>query len=121
MGLFVDPIISGLQRVLDLRLEQHTLTATNLANANTPGFHARVLDLSRELPDAMAHAALGGAPTEPEVIEIAPAPWALDGNSVLPEREMSRLSGNAMLYGAVSSGLGKHLAILRYAASDGKS
>ena len=36
-----DGMYNGLEQVLDLRNRQHSLTATNLANANTPGFRAR--------------------------------------------------------------------------------
>ena len=32
-----DGLHNGLGRVLDLRMQQHSLTAANLANADTPG------------------------------------------------------------------------------------
>ena len=37
-----------------------------------------------------------------------------------PEREAVRLTENAMMYDAVSKGLSKRMAILRYASSDGR-
>ena len=51
--------------------------------------------------------------------ELDPAPWSVNGNSVLPEREMSRLRENALMYKAVSTGLSRRLAMLKYAANDG--
>jgi len=54
------------------------------------------------------------------VIEIEPTPWSPNGNSVLAERETARLQENALMYRAVSTGLGKRLALLKYAANDGR-
>ncbi len=119
VGLF-DPLMGGLERVLDLRMQQHTLTSSNLANSDTPGFRAHELDLSVDLPEAIQSGGRSGPMSEPVVHELEPPPWSVDGNSVLPEREMSRLSANAVLYSAVTRGLGRRLAILRYAASDGR-
>ncbi len=130
-GMF-DSAIGGLHQVLDLRSQQHALTASNLANADTPGFKAKHLDFENALSDAMdrgdrvgmqrteqLHMDAGGA-LDPHVVELDPTPWSQDGNSVLPEREMARLQENALMYRAVSSGLSKKLAMLKYAASDGR-
>jgi flagellar basal-body rod protein FlgB len=130
-GLF-DSSIGGMHQVLDLRSQQHALTASNLANADTPGFKAKHLDFEHALSDAMdrgdrltlqrteaMHLAPGGA-LDPHVVELEPTPWSADGNSVLPERETARLQENALMYRAVSTGLSKKLALLKYAASDGR-
>jgi len=47
--------------------------------------------------------------------------WSEDGNSVYSEREVARLNANALQYTAVSKGLSRKLALLRFAASDGRS
>lgn len=132
MGFPLDPLVDGLHRVLDLRQEQHALTATNLANADTPGFKARVLDFETALADAVGsehgltvrktdarHLGVGGA-DDPEIIELEAPDYAEDGNSVLPERETSRMVANGIVYNGVATGLSRHLAMLRYAASDGR-
>jgi len=127
-----DSLHQGLQRVLDLRQAQHNLTAANIANADTPGYKAKVIPFDRILeaavePDAgMAGSDprhLTGAPdgdTAIPVEELEAPPWALDGNSVVAEREAARLAENALLYSGVSQGISRRLAMLRYAASDGK-
>ena len=130
-GLF-NSAIGGMHQVLDLRSQQNAMTASNLANANTPGYRAKHLDFEEALGDAMnqgdrlamqvtdrRHMDVGGA-MSPDVVELDPTPWSEDGNSVLPEREMARLQENALMYRAVSSGLSKKLAMLKYAASDGR-
>jgi len=62
----------------------------------------------------------GGGPLDAPIQELEPSPWATDDNSVLPEREMARLQENALMYRAVSTGLSKKLALLKFAASDGR-
>jgi len=126
--------LTGLQQVLDLRSQQHAMTATNLANADTPGFKAQYLDFETALVEAFDEGAEGGLEMQrthdahlegsggfdAEVITEEPTPWSQDGNSVLPERETARLQENALMYRAVSKGISKRLAMLRYAASDGR-
>ncbi len=130
--LLFDGLHQGLQRVLDLRQAQHSLTATNLANADTPGYKAKVIPFDEILSQAVeqgegmrrtneAHlSGIGGSAANPEVDELEAPPWALDGNSVVAEREAARLAENAMLFSGVSQGISRRLAMLRYAAGDGK-
>ncbi len=131
-GFLFDSALGGLHQVLDLRSQQHALTATNLANADTPGFKAKHLDFEHALSDAMdrggrlsmqrteAHHIDAGGALDPHVVELEPNAWATDGNSVLPEQETARLQENALMYRAVSTGLSKKLALLKFAASDGR-
>jgi len=128
-----DGLHRGLGQVLDLRMAQHTLTATNLANADTPGFKAKFIpfdrilsevvdrsphiNLRRTLPDHLP--GLNANPADPEVEEIQAPSWAADGNSVVAEREAVRLKENSILYSAVTRGLSRRLAMMRFAASDG--
>ncbi len=130
-----DRLHSGLGQVLDLRQTQHALTAANLANADTPNFRAKYVPFDQVLSSAVdrngsmdlrrTHAQHVSAPgmdaSNPEVAEIEPPPWAMDGNSVNPERESVRITENAMMYDAVARGLSRRMALLRYAASDGKA
>ena len=129
-GFLADPIFSGLQQVLDLRQQQHTLTASNLANADTPGFKAQAIDFSDILSDVFRSAGNVrrtraqhlGAPNahNMEIQELEAPPWSVDGNSVVAERETARLQENSLMYSAVSTGLSRRLAMLKYAANDGK-
>ena len=129
-GFLADPIFTGLQQVLDLRHQQHALTASNLANSDTPGFKAQVIDFSTVLEGLFGTTAqvkrtraqhLGGVnATNVSVDQIEAPPWSVDGNSVVPERETARLRQNSLMYSAVSTGLSRRLAMLKYAANDGK-
>ena len=48
-----DATFTGLNQVLDLRQKQHALSATNLANVDTPGFHASYINFDTILDAAM--------------------------------------------------------------------
>jgi flagellar basal-body rod protein FlgB len=63
--------------------------------------------------------ASGEDPARPEIEEIEAAPWQADGNSVDPDKEVVRLTENAVMYDAVSTGLSQRIAMLRYAANNG--
>jgi len=128
-----DSLYTGLNNVLDLRSKQHALSAGNIANADTPGYKAKFIPFDKVLGEALhgqesvgmqrsnaMHIEGEGSLSNPKVEEIEAPEWAEDGNSVVAEREMARLTGNTLLYGAVVRGVSQRLAILRYAASDGK-
>ncbi|MCA9494744.1 MAG: flagellar basal body rod protein FlgB [Myxococcales bacterium] len=131
-----DPLIGGMRTVLDLRFAQHAVTASNLANADTPGFRASVVDfthvlaravgeegpdLSMRRTDARHLDPHGIDPHRPPLVELDPPPWSVDGNSVVPERETARMSANALMYDAVAQGLGRKLSLLELAVSDGRA
>lgn len=120
-----DPLYAGLGNVLDLRRAQHALTASNLANANTPGYLAKEIPFEELLSESM-HAPFEGERLDVEQAALdqlreleAPA-YALDGNSVDPEREATRLAENQVMYETLAGGMSRRLAMLRFAASDGK-
>ena len=131
-GFLFDSLYSGLQNVLDLRQQQQALTSANLANQNTPGYRAKYINFEKTL----AHAIYGESPVamqtsdsrhmtqgsvnNPSVEEVEAAPWSLDGNSVNPEKEMARLHSNNLFYQAVTKGVTKRLALLKFAANNGK-
>ena len=129
-----DSFHHGLGNVLDLRAQQHALTASNLANADTPEYEARFIAFDRVLGEAVGTGeslemkrtnplhmpGTAGDVDRPTVETVEAPPWSADGNSVNLERETVRLTENAMLYGAVTKGLSKRMAMLRFAASNGR-
>jgi flagellar basal-body rod protein FlgB len=117
-----DGLHDGLERALDLRRNQHVLISGNLANAETPGFRAREIPFAEVLGAEIRAAERGQAHDDGELVrELDPLPWALDGNSVNPEREAVKLMENSLLYNALTSATSKRMSLLRFAASDGRS
>lgn len=125
-----DGMFQGLEGVLDLRRIQHTLTAGNIANADTPEYRAKEMPFQELLSEVMERTADGDRLddeidvdhlAQQTIREVPLPPGSLDGNSVDAEKETLRLTSNALLYNAVSNGMSRRLALLRFAASDGKT
>ena len=148
MNLLFDTTMSRLEQGLDVRLRRHDVLADNLANADTPGFTPKDLDLVAEFAapprgtpalalegegaapvaggagDVGSYAADRGLPREqhyPPLIDAPSTAAGLDGNAVDLDRTMAALAQNALQYGATARAAGKKLAILRYVVSDGNS
>lgn len=102
-------------QALVLRSERQRLLASNIANADTPGYVARDMDFAAALRQATGTAAPGqlavtlpkgllptgfGAATETTLRYAAPSQSNLDGNSVDMDRERASFADNALKYEA---------------------
>ncbi len=126
-----DGAISTVRKSLDLRLKQHGLVTSNLANADTPGFEAKRIDFRSAFERLLLQDNSGrmrrsderhidGMPDGRAPVETIEAPaWSEDGNSVIGEQEMAVLVSNNLVYNASVEALSRKLALLKYAASDG--
>jgi flagellar basal-body rod protein FlgB len=87
---------------LVLRSERQRLIASNIANADTPGYVARDFDFARALGDATASADAGVAGRRGAAMlrYAAPAQTNLDGNSVDMDRERAAFADNTVKYEA---------------------
>lgn len=134
MSLF-DKTTQALQTSLAMRQMRHSITAANVANAETPGYHAQKLDFEEALARSIDtdglramstsdenHYAVGGSksPTRPEIYDNPDAAVNNDGNTVDIAKEMSALAENAIMYKTALSLINKKLAALKYAASEGR-
>lgn len=91
-------------QALSLRSERQRLLASNIANADTPGYTARDFDFARALKDATAGQAAGtnasAARGEAVLRYSAPAQTNLDSNSVDMDRERAAIAENTLKYDA---------------------
>lgn len=100
MDLFSQSI-SFLEKSMDTRMDSQRVIAANLANVDTPGFTAQKVDFQATMDQAIAGL------DKPTVVEASTAPaFALDGNNVDMEEEMSSLQQNKLLYSVTSQILG---------------
>lgn len=116
-----DGLSDGIERVLDLRSAQHMLTASNLANADTPGYLAQEIPFDELLGDVVRAAERGDSVPTGEVRTLEAPPGSLDGNSVSPERESVRMTSNSVMFDTLAAGMSRRMALLSYAATDGRS
>ena len=97
-------------QALVLRAERQRLIASNIANADTPGYRARDFDFAAALRSASGQSAVGdvaqgiaqgiaGSGTAQPVLRYAvPAQTHLDSNSVDMDRERSAFIDNSVKY-----------------------
>ena len=130
------PTITLLERLLDLRMERHTLIAGNLANADTPRYRAMDIAFEDSLRTALARDGLA-APLRthlrhlsafgqdrlaatPTLVPRKSASVGNDLNTVDMDTEMTQLVQNQLLYNATAQLLSKKLGSLRLAIDGGR-
>ncbi len=130
-----DSNIKLLTKVLDLRSANQKIIATNIANAETPGYAKKVFEFEQELQQAI-HAQPGTlATTHCRHIPLAPAnihsvtgkvreikdkTGIGDENGVSVDMEMIALSENELLYETAAQLLKKKFTMLSYVVQEGK-
>ncbi len=107
MGLIDNPLSSVLEKVLAHHSLRHDVIASNIANANTPGYTAFDLALRSRLDEAAPllvrtsdsrHMSSERLDESGSLLQKSRAPAGLDGNNVSLEQEFLKLSENGMLY-----------------------
>ena len=97
-------------QALVLRSERQRLLASNIANADTPGYVARDMDFAAALRASMA--ALPGtaaAGSEAHLRYAAPSQSNLDGNTVDMDRERASFADNSVKYEATLRFINGHV------------
>lgn len=110
--MMLDPIAGRLERYLDLLGARQKLVASNIANADTPGYQTRDIDFQAEFRSAS-----GGAPLVQEVEGLV---TKNDGNNVSLDREARLLSENALRFNLASSLLRSQINLVRSAIKEGQ-
>lgn len=133
MSDLFDKTTNALATSLAMRQLRHSVTASNIANAETPGYHAKKVDFEAALGRAIdidglrgmstsnaEHIAVGGASAavRPDVYENPEGAINNDGNTVDIEKEMSALAENAILLKTALQLINKKIAALKYAIGD---
>ncbi len=134
MSSLFDKTTDALATSLRMRQIRHTVTTGNIANAETPGYHAQKVDFEEAMARALDidgnqsmtatnenHFIAGEAlPTNPQVYDNPDVAVNNDGNTVDMEKEMAALSENSILYKAALQLINKKMAAMKYAISEGR-
>jgi len=132
------PLLDAVEQLrvgLDYHLQRHNVLVSNLAQAETPMY--RPVDLDRgafdgEMTVALAatHPTHSGTPTVPgttapahatfRVIEDPTAKAGADGNAVDIDKEAVKISTNQIRYDMLAQLASSELALLGWAATDGR-
>lgn len=110
MPNFIDKAVGNLPGHLSVYGKRSSLLASNIANANTPGYKARDIDFRAALAKAGGEqmalkttrgnhiANTGPGLSSPEVLYRTPLQPSLDGNTVDSQQEKARFTENAIRY-----------------------
>jgi flagellar basal-body rod protein FlgB len=91
----MDKLSGDIERYMDLLSARQKLVASNIANADTPGYKTQDFDFQTEFANAM-----GGSPHPSPVSGLV---IKNDGNNVSMDREARLLSENALRFSVASS------------------
>jgi flagellar basal-body rod protein FlgB len=107
VALDIDSYLGVHAQALRLREQRTELLATNLANADTPGYKARDIDFRSALAAATSTAAKGGVGVagnaDAHLKYRTPLAPSLDGNTVDAQLEQAAFAENAVRYQATLS------------------
>jgi flagellar basal-body rod protein FlgB len=109
----LDPITAHIERYMDLLSARQKLVASNIANADTPGYKTRDIDFQSEYQSATA--------AQAAAIEVPGLKTKNDGNNVSVDREARLLSENALRFNLASGLMRSDIRMVRSAIEEGKS
>lgn len=113
MQAMLDPLSSNLERYMDLLSARQKLVASNIANADTPGYKTRDIDFQSEFRNAIDA-------SRPRIAEVSGLKTKNDGNNVSIDRESRLLSENDIRFSIATGLLRSRLKTLRSAIQEGK-
>lgn len=101
-----------LERYMDLLSLRQKLTASNIANADTPGYKTKDIDFQAELASASSGS--------PAVVDAPGLATRNDGNNVSVDREARLLSENAVRFAIASNLMQTQIRSIRSAIQEGR-
>jgi flagellar basal-body rod protein FlgB len=109
----LDRLAGQIEHYMDLLSTRQKLVASNIANADTPGYHTQDIDFQSEFQNALSGS--------PQVIEAPGLQMKNDGNNVSLDRESRLLSENALRFNVASNLLRQQIQSLRSAIKEGQN
>ena len=110
----LDRVTGSLEHYLDLLTQRQKIVASNIANADTPGYKTRDLDFRSNFDNALEQ-------TAPRTTEVSGLAVKNDGNNVSLDREARLLAENSLRFNIASNLLKGKLRMVKQAIQEGKS
>ena len=108
----LNPIADRIENYLSTLTVRQRVTASNIANADTPGYKTQDIDFRTELSSAIG--------TSPTRVEVSGLQTRNDGNNVSVDREAGNLSENAIRFAIASNLLQTQMRAIRSALQEGR-
>jgi flagellar basal-body rod protein FlgB len=103
---------AGIEQYMNLVSARQKLVASNIANADTPGYQTKDVAFENELQTQMSG-------TKPNVVEVAGLKNKNDGNNVDMDREARLLAENALRFSVASQLAHSEISTIRTAIEEG--
>jgi flagellar basal-body rod protein FlgB len=103
---------AGIEQYMNLVSARQKLVASNIANADTPGYQTKDVDFENELQTQLSG-------TKPNVVEVAGLKNKNDGNNVDMDREARLLAENALRFSVASQLAHSEISTIRTAIEEG--
>ncbi len=110
----LDAVTNNLERYMDLLSTRQKLVVSNLANLDTPGYHAKDIDFQFE------YISLAEG-QKPNIIDTPDLVIKSDGNNVSLDRETRLLSETALRFNVASNLMKAQLKIMESAIKEGQA
>jgi flagellar basal-body rod protein FlgB len=110
----LDRVTDSLERYMDLLSMRQKVVASNIANADTPGFKTKDLNFQSEFASALSG-------SQPQASEVVGLPLKNDGNNVSLDREARLLAENALRFNLATSLIKGQIRMVKEAIQEGKS
>jgi flagellar basal-body rod protein FlgB len=108
----LDNVGAGIEQFMNLVSARQKLVASNIANADTPGYQTKDIDFESELQSQLTG-------SKPNVIEVSGLKNKNDGNNVDMDREARLLAENALRFSVASQLAHSEISTLRTAIQEG--
>jgi flagellar basal-body rod protein FlgB len=108
----LDNVGAGIEQYMNLVSARQKLVASNIANADTPGYQTKDIDFENELQSQMSG-------SKPNVIEVSGLKNKNDGNNVNMDREARLLAENALRFSVASQLAHSEISTIRTAIEEG--
>lgn len=110
----LNPLAGQIAHYMDLLSTRQKLIASNIANADTPGYQTRDIDFQFEYL-SLIH---GGSP---EVVDVPGLQSKNDGNNVSMDRETRLLAETALRFNVTEAMLKGEIKAIKSAIQEGKN
>jgi flagellar basal-body rod protein FlgB len=108
----LDNVGAGIEQFMNLVSARQKLVASNIANADTPGYQTKDIDFESELQSQLTG-------SKPNVIDVSGLKNKNDGNNVDMDREARLLAENALRFSVASQLAHSEISTIRTAIQEG--
>lgn len=110
----LDGLTNSIERYMDLLSARQKVVASNIANADTPGYKTQDINFQSEFQSLTSG-------NRSDIVEVSNLATKNDGNNVDLDREARLLAENAMRFSLASNLMRSQIRLVKEAIQEGKN